>query len=93
MAQLEEVFGRIDQYGDEIIEIQSELTSRVALGTQNGGSGEHDKVDYVKELLKSMAPDILEEIKAPDEKARGGYRPNLIARWGTNRDLPAVWLH
>jgi len=28
--------------------MQRELTSRPALGPENGGSGEHDKADYIK---------------------------------------------
>jgi len=39
-----------------------------------------------------LNPDILQEIKAPDERAHNGYRPNLIAKWeGRNKDR-IVWV-
>ena len=34
MSQMKSVFSRIDSYRDEIIDLQRELTARVALGPQ-----------------------------------------------------------
>ena len=87
-----EVFGRIDQYRDELIRLQQELTSRVAMSPQNGGTGEHDKSIFLKEKIMELSPDLLEEIKAPDPKARDGYRPNLVARWNGVKGGPATWV-
>jgi succinyl-diaminopimelate desuccinylase len=53
----------------------------VALGPLNGGSGEHEKVDFIHHLLRDMKPEMIQEIHALDEKAQNGYRPNLVARW------------
>ncbi|MFC1891915.1 M20 family metallo-hydrolase [Thermodesulfobacteriota bacterium] len=92
MMQLEKVFQRIDGYRDEIIDFQRELTSRIALGPDNGGTGEHDKAEYLLEKLKELNPDSIEIIKSPDKRARDGYRPNIIARWGTEIGVPAVWV-
>ena len=92
MSELEKVFERIDGYRDEIIQLQKALTSRVALGPVNGGTGEHEKTGYIKELLQALDPDVLEEYKAPDEKAQCGYRPNLIAKWGSNQKGPTIWV-
>jgi succinyl-diaminopimelate desuccinylase len=92
MSDLVSVFQRIDDSKDEIIQVQRELTARVALGPDNGGSGEHEKVAYIKGLLEALSPDMLQEIKAPDERARDGYRPNLIAKWEGRKRSPAVWV-
>jgi succinyl-diaminopimelate desuccinylase len=92
MSQLEKVFDRIDGYTDEVIRLQEELTCKVALGPQNGGTGEHEKAWYIKGLLEAMEPDVLEEIKAPEERALNGYRPNLIAKWGGMEEEPTVWV-
>ena len=92
MSELQKVFERIDGYREEVIHIQSELTSRAALGPENGGAGEHEKAAYIKTLLEKMNPGILEEIKAPDKRAKDGYRPNLIARWDDHRKEEAVWV-
>jgi len=77
---------------EEIISLQRELTSRVALGPENGGTGEHDKAAYLKDRLLTLEPDSFEEIRAPDERARDGYRPNIVAKWKGRRDMPAVWV-
>ncbi|MFH1480791.1 MAG: M20 family metallo-hydrolase [Pseudomonadota bacterium] len=92
MSEMDTIFERIDHYRDEIIELQRVLTSKAALGPENGGTGEHDKANYLKGVLESLEPDVMEEIRAPDERALDGYRPNLIARWGGMRKGPTVWV-
>jgi succinyl-diaminopimelate desuccinylase len=92
MSEIEKVFETIDGYRDELIELQTELTSRIALGPDNGGSGEHEKTAFIKELLEEIDPDMLEEVKATDERAQDGYRPNLIAKWGSRQPEPTVWV-
>jgi succinyl-diaminopimelate desuccinylase len=83
---------RIETYRDRVIQLQSELTSKVALGPENGGEGEHEKSQYIMELLQGLRPEYLEEIQAPDPRVRKGYRPNIIARWGNGRDKATVWV-
>jgi succinyl-diaminopimelate desuccinylase len=92
MPELERVFSRIDGYRDEIIEFQTQLTARIALGPGNGGTGEHEKAAFLKEKLKELSPDIIEEIKVPDEKAKDGHRPNIIALWGRQDASSRVWV-
>ncbi|MFC1884441.1 M20 family metallo-hydrolase [Thermodesulfobacteriota bacterium] len=92
MTVMEKILKRIDGYRDEIIEIQSGLTSRVALGPENGGTGEHEKSEYIMEILSSLEPAILDEIKAPDDRAKDGYRPNIIATWGDDVSKPSIWI-
>ncbi|NIR17820.1 MAG: M20 family metallo-hydrolase [Desulfobacterales bacterium] len=91
MSELEKVFKIIDGYREEIIHFQAELTSKVALGPENDGTGEHEKASYMKKKLEEMQPDLLEEIRAPDERAQEGYRPNLVAKWGAGEKGPALW--
>jgi succinyl-diaminopimelate desuccinylase len=64
----------------------------VALGPDNGGSGEHEKTDYIKGLFQDLNPDSVLEINAPDERAHDGYRPNLIAKWEGRHKGPVVWV-
>lgn len=92
MSELENVFERIDSYREDVIKLQADLTSRIALGPVNEGTGEHEKIAFVKDLLKESDPDFLEEIKAPDERARDGYRPSLVAGWGEMQDQSSVWV-
>lgn len=92
MPKCEQVFDRIHGYRQEVIDLQKELTGRVALGPNNGGSGEHEKTEYIKDLFSKLDPALLEEIKVPDERAARGYRPSLVAKWGEPLDIPAVWV-
>jgi succinyl-diaminopimelate desuccinylase len=92
MGDLKKIFRTISGYRDEIISFQTALTSKPALGPDNGGTGEHEKAEYVKERLKELKPDSLIEIKAPDDRAKDGYRPNLIARWKRSDNTPFVWV-
>jgi len=92
MDALEGVYKKIDSFSSEIIEMQRELTARPALSPENGGSGEHDKADYVKEQLLLLKPDSFNEIHAPDKRAANGYRPNLVAAWEGNQGGKAIWV-
>ena len=85
MSGIEDLYSKIESYRPEIIEMQRDLTSRPALGPENGGNGEHDKAEYVKELLLLLKPDSFYEINAPDPRAANGYRPNLVAAWKGTR--------
>ncbi len=92
MDALEGVYKKIDSFRPEIIEMQRELTSRPALSPENGGSGEHEKAEYLKEQLLLLKPDSFYEIHAPDERAANGYRPNLVSAWKGSREGRAVWV-
>ena len=92
MDGVEEVYKKIDGFRDAIIEMQRELTARPALGPANGGSGEHDKTDFIKEQILCLKPDKLYEINAPDERAENGYRPNLVAIWKGDSEGRTVWI-
>ncbi|RJR22370.1 MAG: M20 family metallo-hydrolase [Desulfobacteraceae bacterium] len=86
------IFRRIEQSREEIICIQKELTARIALGPENGGSGEHEKTAYVKGLLADLQPDFFEEINAPDHRVEAGYRPNLVAKWKGCKSDSSTWV-
>jgi succinyl-diaminopimelate desuccinylase len=92
MPDLSMLFARIDGYTQDVVSLQGELTSRIAMGPTNGGTGEHEKVEYILELLKALEPDSIELVKAPDPNAYQGYRPNLIAKWDGRETHPTVWV-
>ena len=92
MSELERILERIEGSRDEIITLQKELTSRVALGPTNNGTGEHEKAGFLKQRLQDLSPDSLEEIRVPDERAHEGYRPNLLARWEGEKAGPTLWV-
>lgn len=92
MEIFEGVYKKIDSFRPEIIKMQRNLTARPALGPENGGSGEHDKADYMKEQLLLLKPDTLFDINAPDKRAFNGYRPNLVAVWNGRHKKGTIWI-
>ncbi len=93
MADPKEIYGVIDGYGAKVIEIQKALTRCIALGPENGGHGEHEKTELIQRLLMDLKPDKIELVKAPDKRAKEGFRPNLVAEWeGVYQDTPKLWI-
>jgi succinyl-diaminopimelate desuccinylase len=77
LKEFPEVFHRLGQYRQEIIDLQRELVARVAVGPDQGGPGEGEKAVWVKGLLESWGL-IVDNYPAPDPRVAGGQRPNLI---------------
>ena len=68
---------RLEQYREEMINLQRELVSRVAVGPDQGGPGEGEKAAYLQNLLESWGLKV-DNYPAPDDRVPGG-RPNLVA--------------
>ncbi|MFC1495339.1 M20 family metallo-hydrolase [Thermodesulfobacteriota bacterium] len=92
MINKDHAFKTIDGYREEIINFQTELTAIPALSPDNGGSGEHEKSEYIKGKLEELQPTKLQEIKSPDERAKDGYRPNIVATWEKDSTKPFAWV-
>ena len=65
---------------DRVAELQAVLTACQALGPENGGHGEMEKVRCITDWLKACGVTTLSRIDAPDPRVSDGQRPNLIAR-------------
>ncbi len=74
------VAARIDELRSWAIEVETKLTAVQAIAPEAGGEGELKKALVIEELLHSFGLDDIERIDAPDDRAHGGIRPNLIAR-------------
>jgi len=83
---------RVLTYRDEMIQIQKDLTAIPALDPDNGGEGEAQKAEYIKELLGTLKYDFLEEVNAPDKRVPSGYRPNLIMKIKGKSDKKTIWI-
>ena len=81
---------RLDTYPGQVIELQRQLVSRVALGPEVGGTGEADKAAFLTEVLKSWGLEV-HNYPAPDDRVPGGSRPNLVAYLPGNRP-EKVWV-
>jgi len=75
----EQIFSFIDKAQALAIELETELTKRPAIAPDSGGEGELDKCVFLEGWLREHGITRLERFDAPDERAKGGVRPNLIA--------------
>ena len=76
------IFEWIDNAVGLAIELETELTKRPAVSPDSGGEGELDKCIFLETWLKAQGLTRLERYDAPDSRAKGGIRPNLIATIG-----------
>jgi succinyl-diaminopimelate desuccinylase len=75
------------------IELETELCKRPAISPDSGGEGELDKCEFLESWLKARGLSRLERHDAPDARAKGAVRPNLIATIpGRDDSLPRLWI-
>ncbi|MEW6387089.1 MAG: M20 family metallo-hydrolase [Thermodesulfobacteriota bacterium] len=85
-----QVAARLNNMRQEMIDLQRELVSRMAVGPDQGGPGEGAKAAYLAELLTSWGLKV-DNYPAPDSRVAEGERPNLVARLpGKKKDQ--VWV-
>ncbi len=89
---MEKMAKAIDGYHDEVIRLQTELCKRPALGPDNDGVGEIEKVEFLKEYLASIGFTDIEQYNAPDKRVPSGHRPNLVALLPGRQKSPRVWI-
>jgi succinyl-diaminopimelate desuccinylase len=75
----ERIYDYIDKNEALAVELETELTGRPAVSPESGGEGELAKCEFLEGWLKKRGITRLERYDAPDPRARGGVRPNLIA--------------
>ncbi|MCL2267412.1 MAG: M20 family metallo-hydrolase [Treponema sp.] len=69
----------IDKSADIAVELETELTKYPAISPDSGGEGEYDKCLFLENWLKNHGITDLKRYDAPDSRAKGKVRPNLIA--------------
>ncbi|MCL2472216.1 MAG: M20 family metallo-hydrolase [Treponema sp.] len=75
----EKIFSFIENSGNIAVELERELCKRPAISPESGGEGELDKCEFLQGWLKAQGITRLERFDAPDARAKGGIRPNLVA--------------
>jgi succinyl-diaminopimelate desuccinylase len=75
----ERIYDFIDKNEALAVELETELTRRPAVSPESGGEGELDKCVFLEGWLRRRGITRLERYDAPDPRAKGGIRPNLIA--------------
>jgi succinyl-diaminopimelate desuccinylase len=82
---------RIDRLRGSMVEMQTDLTARTAIGPTNGGTGEIEKHEYLKARLHSLGLQLT-EFRAPDERVPEGYRPSLIGFLPGRDHRRTIWI-
>lgn len=73
-------------------ELETELTKRPAVSPESGGEGELDKALFLETWLKTKGITLLERHDAPDPRAKGGVRPNVVAAIPGRADTKRLWI-
>jgi len=77
---MEMIFSKIQERQKDMVQTLCDLVGIPAVSPLNGGTGEQRKAKYLLEKLDSLGFESVESYNSPDEKAEGGYHPNLVAR-------------
>jgi len=75
----DKIFSWIEDALPLAIELETGLTKIPAISPNSGGEGELDKCLFLEAWLKQHGITQLERYDAPDSRAKGGVRPNLVA--------------
>ncbi len=83
---------RIEQYRDEMVDLQMKLCAIPAIAPSSGGEGEAKKAEFLVEWLKANGFVDISVVKAPDLDAPAGYRPNILAYYRGKSHARTVWV-
>jgi succinyl-diaminopimelate desuccinylase len=88
----QDLMSRIEGYREWAIELQRGLTAIPAICPDSGGEGEVDKAAWLEKELARLAFDEVARYDAPDPKAKGGVRPNIVARYRGASSARTLWI-
>jgi succinyl-diaminopimelate desuccinylase len=88
----EKILSHIEASEALAVELETELTKRQAISPESGGEGELDKCEFLEGWLKARGITRLERHDAPDARAKGGVRPNLVATIPGKDDSKRLWI-
>ncbi|HPU93537.1 MAG TPA: M20 family metallo-hydrolase, partial [Candidatus Saccharicenans sp.] len=83
---------RLDSFRDEMIELQTRLCAIPAIAPSSGGEGEAKKAEFLESYLRKSGINDIKVIKAPDQEAPAGYRPNLLTFFPGESSKKTIWI-
>ena len=90
---LEKICRRIDEYQDEAINLEKELTAIPALAPESDGDGEQKKSEFIHSYLQNeLHCQDINSYHAPDDRVSSGHRPNLIAKFKGKSSRGTIWI-
>jgi len=88
----DKIFKWIDDAVELAVDLETGLTKIPAVSPESGGEGELDKFEYLERWLRSHGITNIERFDAPDSRAKGAVRPNLIATIEGLKDNARLWV-
>ncbi|MCE5256333.1 MAG: M20 family metallo-hydrolase [Spirochaetaceae bacterium] len=82
----------IENSVDQIIELESLLTSIPALAPESGGQGELDKAVALEKWLRGNGITDIVRMDAKDPRVASGIRPNMVATIQGKDDKSRLWI-
>src|SRR5271157_3763445 len=81
----------ITEHREEILEFFLKMLAFPAISPDSEGQGEKLKADFIEQYLLGLDFGTVERIDAPDPRAEGGIRPNLLFYTGNRKSSPRLW--
>jgi len=92
MNNIDHIFRRIEDFRDEMIDLQIQLCSIPAISPESGGEGEAQKAEFLLNYLQDKGYETIKVLKAPDLDTPAGYRPNIIALYKGHDSSKTIWI-
>jgi succinyl-diaminopimelate desuccinylase len=91
-AVFDKLSRRVEQFRDEMVNLQVRLCAIPAIAPASGGEGEAAKADFLMGFLKDNKFTNITLVKAPDLDAPSGYRPNILAFSKGRSSARTIWV-
>ncbi|MCE1207787.1 MAG: M20/M25/M40 family metallo-hydrolase, partial [Spirochaetia bacterium] len=88
----EKIFSFIENSVEDMIGLETLLTSIPALAPESGGEGELEKAIALEKWLRANGVSDLVRMDAPDSRVASGIRPNLVATIPGKDDGRRLWI-
>ncbi len=75
---MERIWKEVENLKDEMVDALSELIKIPAISPDSGGTGEIKKAERLLQIIDGWGFDRIERYDAPDDRAEGGVRPNIL---------------
>ncbi len=92
MSVDKQILEKISTYSEYAIHLQRGLVAHPAVCPENGGEGELAKAEWLEGELKKLKFDEIKRYDAPHAKAKGGVRPNIVARYKGTKSDRTFWI-
>jgi len=82
----------LDSQRKEIVNLETILTSHIAIAPEGNGDGETEKCNVLENWLKEKGFTNIERYEAPDSRVSSGSRPSLVVTIPGKDDENRVWV-